>query len=207
MAVFGTKPWARPFRKMSIFRLFELLVFISQKGIFLFQNIIKKHFAGLYCLKKKVGNLPFLNHNHEVTPFQKSQFFSFLIFLFLKATSAYFLFQNIIRDISLAYIDKKKNFEKWLLLDQINGLTPLEKCQFSTVWTSSFHSLERRFFVLEYHERHFPGLYCLKKKNLEKQPFLEQNHGLNSLGKCQFFDFLIFLFLQPRKGFFRSRIR
>ena len=27
-----------------------------------------------------------------------------------------------------------------------------------------FYSLERRFFVLEYHKRHFPDLYCLKKK-------------------------------------------
>ena len=27
-----------------------------------------------------------------------------------------------------------------------------------------FYSLERRFFVLEYHKTHFPGLYCLTKK-------------------------------------------
>ena len=27
MAIFGQNPWANPFRKMSIFRLFELLVF------------------------------------------------------------------------------------------------------------------------------------------------------------------------------------
>ena len=27
-----------------------------------------------------------------------------------------------------------------------------------------FYSLGRRFFILEYRERHFPGLYCLKKK-------------------------------------------
>ena len=139
-------------------------------------------------------NLPFLDHNHELTPFQNCQFFAFLIFLFLKVRKAYFLFWNIIKDISLAHIDKKKNFEKWLLLDPITGLTPLEKCQYSTVWTSCFYSLERRFFVLEYHERHFPGLYCVKKK-VEKWPFLERNHGLNPLEKCQFFDFLIFLFL------------
>ena len=57
-----------------------------------------------------------------------------------------------------------------------------------------FYSLERRFFVLEYHERYFPGLYCLKKK-LEKWPFLHQNNGLTPLEKCQFFDFLNLLFL------------
>ena len=35
---------------------------------------------------------------------------------------------------------------------------------FSTFWSCCFYSLERRFFVLEYRKRHFPGLYCLKKK-------------------------------------------
>ena len=29
MAIFGAKPWVIPLRKMSIFRLFELLVFIA----------------------------------------------------------------------------------------------------------------------------------------------------------------------------------
>ena len=29
MAIFGPKPWVNPFGKMSIFRLFELLVFIA----------------------------------------------------------------------------------------------------------------------------------------------------------------------------------
>ena len=36
---------------------------------------------------------------------------------------------------------------------------------FSTFLTSSFDSLERRFFVIEYCKKHFPGLYCLKKKS------------------------------------------
>ena len=35
---------------------------------------------------------------------------------------------------------------------------------FSTFLTSCFYSLERRFFVLEYHRIHFPSLYCVKKK-------------------------------------------
>ena len=40
------------------------------------------------------------------------------------------------------------------------------------------------------------------KKRLEKWPYLEQNHGLTPLKK--FFDIINFLFLQPRKAFFRS---
>ena len=41
-----------------------------------------------------------------------------------------------------------------------------------------------------------------KKKKFEKWPFLDQNHGLTRLEKCQFFDFWNFLFLKPREAFF-----
>ena len=39
-----------------------------------------------------------------------------------------------------------------------------------------------------------------------KMPILDQNYGLTPLEKCQFLDFLNFLFLKPRKAFSRSRI-
>ena len=59
-----------------------------------------------------------------------------------------------------------------------------------------------RFFVLEYRKRHFPVLYWVKKKVGKMTIFKNQNHGLTPLEKCQFFDFLNFLFLKPRKAFF-----
>ena len=49
-----------------------------------------------------------------------------------------------------------------------------------------FFFLERRFFVLKYRKRQFSGLYFLKKMS-EIWPFLDQNHGLTSLEKFQFF--------------------
>ena len=36
IAILRPKPWVNPFGKMSIFRLFELLVFIAQKEVFSF---------------------------------------------------------------------------------------------------------------------------------------------------------------------------
>ena len=36
MAIFGPKPWDNPLGRMSIFRLFLLLVFRAQKGVFSF---------------------------------------------------------------------------------------------------------------------------------------------------------------------------
>ena len=91
------------------------------------------------------------------------------------------------------------------ILDQNHGLTSFEICQCFDVLYFLFLSLQRRFFALVYRQRHFPGLYSIKKR-LEKWQFLDQNHGLKTLEKCQFFDFLNFLFLQPTKAFFRSRI-
>ena len=48
--------------------------------------------------------------------------------------------------------------------------------------------------------------YSAKKKMLEKWPYLDQNHGLTLLEKCQFFKFLNFLFLLPTKALFRSSL-
>ena len=151
------------------------------------------------------GKVAIFGQKRWVNPFGKMSIFGLFEVLVFIAQKGVFSFQNIIKDIFLTYIEVIKNLEKWPFLDQNHGLTPLEKCQFFDFLISCFYSLERRFFVLEYHKRHFPDLYCLKKKS-EKWPFLDQNHGLTPLEKCEFFDFLNFLFLQLRKAFFRSRI-
>ena len=103
-------------------------------------------------------------------------------------------------------MSKKRKFEKWPFFGQNHGLTPLEKCQFFVFLNFLFLSPRKAFFVLEYHKRHFFGLYCLKKRKLEKWLFLVQNRGLTPLEKCQLFEFLNFLSLYSRKAFFRSRI-
>ena len=75
-------------------------------------------------------------------------------------------------------------------------LTPLQKSQFFDCLNFFyFIAYKGVLFVLEYRKRYFPGLIFLKKKKLEKWQFLDQNHGLTPLEKCQFFDFLNFLFL------------
>ena len=130
-----------------------------------------------------------------------SRLFHFLVFV---AQKGFFSFQNIVKDIFLAYIALKKMLEKWPFLDQYYGLTHFEKYKFFDFLKFLFLQPKRRFFVLQYRKRHFPGLYCLKKK-LEKWPFLDQNDGLTPLKKCHIFGFLNVVFLQPRKGFFRFR--
>ena len=151
MAIFGPKPWINPFGKISIFLIFWTSCFYSLKKCFFILENHKRHFPGLYCSKKKVGKMTIFGQKPWVNPFDNMSIFRlFGLYVFI-AQKGVFPFQNIIKDIFLAYI-------------------------------------------------------AYKKKKLEKWPFFDQNHGLSPLEKCQFINFLDFMFLQGRKVFFRSRI-
>ena len=107
MLTFGPKPWVNPFGKISIFRLIELLVFIAQKGVYSFQNIVKKHFPNLYCLKKKVGEMAIFGPKPWDNLFGKLSVFRLFKLLVFIAQKAFFSFQNIVKDIFVTYIKKK----------------------------------------------------------------------------------------------------
>ena len=138
-------------------------------------------------------------------PFGKTSIFQLFELLVLIAQKGVFSFQKLIKHIFLAYSAKQKG-EKMANFGPRPWTTPFGKISiFRLLELLVFCSLERCFFVLECHKTHFSGLYCLKKQ-VEKWPNLDQNHGLTPIEKCRFFDFLNFLFLMPRKAFFRSRI-
>ena len=167
MAFCGPKRWVNPFGKFPIIRLFELLVFKAQKGFFFVLEYRERHFSCLYCLKKEFGKMAIFVPRRWVNPLGKMSIFRlFKLFVFV-AQKGVFSFQNIVKDI----LQSRKEFFR---------------CKIS--------------------KRTFSWAILPKKKKFEKWPFFEQNHGLTPLEKCQFFDFLNFLFLQPRKAFFRSRI-
>ena len=147
MSLFGPKPWVNPVRKMSIFRLFELLVFIAQKSIFFVLEYRKRHVPGLYCLKKnKLEKQQFLDQNGGLTPLEKCQFFDFVNFLFLQPKKAFFL-------------------------------------------------------VIEYRKRHFNGLYCLKEKVL-KMAIFGPKPWVNPLRKMSIFRLFELLVFIAQKGSF-----
>ena len=145
MAIFGPKPLVNPFGKMSIFGLFELFVFIAQKGVFLFKNIVKDIFLASIAKKEQLEKSPFLDKNHGLTPLEKWEFLDVLNFFFLQLTKAFFRFRMSSKTFCCSILPKTRSWK--------NG----------HFWT----------------------------KTMEK---------------CQFFNFLNFLFLQLRKAFFRSRI-
>ena len=87
------------------------------------------------------------------------------------------------------------------IFDQNHGLTTLEKCQFFDFLNFFFLKPVRRLFVLEYRKRHFPGLYCEKKK-VEKMAIFGPKLWVNPSGKCQFFDFFkLLVFIAYKRGF------
>ena len=151
MAIFGPKAWVNTLGKMSIFPLFGLLVIIAQKGAFSSQNIKKDIFLCYIAQKKKVGKMAIFGGKPCVDPLGKMSILRLFRLLVFTAQKGVFSFQNIIKHIFLPYIAKKK-------------------------------------------------------KKLEILPFMDQNHGLTPQEKRQFLDFFDFLFLQPRKAFFHSRI-
>ena len=141
--------------------------------------------------------------NPGLTPLKKCQFFDFL---FLSLRKFFFSFQNIVKDIFLAYIAKIEKLEKRPFLDQNHGLTPLEKCQFFNFLKILFLQPRKAFFLVQNMVKDIFVAYIAQKEKLEKRPFIYQDHGLTPLEKCEYFDVLKYLFLWLRKVFFRSRI-
>ena len=103
-----------------------------------------------------------------VNPFGKMAIFrpfKILVFIAYKGVSS---FENIVKYIFLAYIAWKKKVGKMVIFGLKPWVNPFAKISIFDFNTSCFYTLERRFLFLEYRKRHFPGLYCLKKKMLEK---------------------------------------
>ena len=75
MANFKPKSWVTPLAKISIFRLFKLVVFITKKGIFSVLEYRKTHFPALYWLKTTDGEMVNFAPKPWVNPFAKISIF------------------------------------------------------------------------------------------------------------------------------------
>ena len=81
-----------PLEKCQFFDFFLTSCFYTVERRFFILKYRKRHFRGLYCLKKnKLKKWPFLDQSHWLTPLEKCQFFDFRNFLFLQPTQAFFL--------------------------------------------------------------------------------------------------------------------
>ena len=149
----------------------------------------------------------FLDKNHGLTPLEKCQILYFLTLLFLQPRTAFFRSRISWKTLFWPLLPKKKKVENMAIFGQKQWVNPLGKM--TIFWPFKlffFYSLELRLFVLEYRKSYYPGPYCLTKKSWKYAHFLDKNHGLTPLEKCQFLYFLNLLFLQTRTAFLRSRI-
>ena len=90
--------------KMSIFRLFELLVFLAQKGAFSFQNIIESIILVYIAEKKQAGKMAIFGPKPWFNPLGKILIFRLFELLVFIAWQGVLTLQNIIKDIFLVSI-------------------------------------------------------------------------------------------------------
>ena len=87
MAIFGPTPWVNLFLKISIFRLFQLLIFFSLENRVFVLEYHKIHFPTLYCLQKKIGKMaifrsnPWVNHIEKMTIYRIYKLFELFFFI------------------------------------------------------------------------------------------------------------------------------
>ena len=113
-----------------------------------------------------------------VNPFEKMSIFRvFEDFCFYSLERRLFVLEYRKRHFrGLHCLQKKVGI--WPFFDQNHELTPFwENVNFSSFLTFCFYRLERRFFVLEYLKRHFPGLYFLKNKSWKNGHFWTKTMG------------------------------
>ena len=136
----------------------------------------------------------FLNQNHLLTPWQKCQFFDFMNFFFFSVERRFFVLEY--RETHFPFLNcQKKNVAKMTIFGPKPWVSPLGKMAISRVFELfSFYSVKRRFFVLEYCERHFPFLNCLKKK-VGIMASLGPKPWVNPLEKMSIFLLFELLFL------------
>ena len=147
MAIFRPKPCVNPFGKVLIFRFFWTFCFHSVERNFFVLESRKRHFPGLNYFKKKVGQMAIFGPKPWVNPLGKMSIFRLFLLVVFLAQKGVFSFWNIVKDIFLAKLLKKKKLKKWPFFDQKHGLTTLEKCQFLDFLDSLFLQRRKAFFL------------------------------------------------------------
>ena len=121
----------QPLLKDVNFSTFWTSCFYSPERRFSIVKYGKRHFSGLYSLKKKVGKMAIFRRKPWVIPFgKKFNFSAFWTSGFYTLERRFFVLEYRKRHFSCRYWLKKKKLKKWPFFGQNHGLTPLKKCQF-----------------------------------------------------------------------------
>ena len=129
-------------------------------------------------------------------------FFFFFCFLFLQSRKGFFLSRISLKTFFLPILPKIKRWKKITFLDQNHGLTPVEKGQFFDVFSFLLLQSRKACFLPRIWPETFFFPILPKIKRWKKIPFFDQNHGVTSLEKGQFFDFFASCFYSLERRFF-----
>ena len=149
-----------PLRKCKIFDFLNRC-FLRFKRLDFYLQGRKKLCSGLFCWKTKKGQIfQFLTKNHGLTPFKKCKIFYFSNRCFLSLKWLDFYLQGHKTQSLLTYFSEKQKRTKFQSCDQNHGLTPLEKCHFSTFLNRCIFSLKWLDFFVQAHQTLCFGLFC-----------------------------------------------
>ena len=95
-------------QKPTIFRLFELLVFVGQKDVSSIQNIVDL-FLAYISQKEKLEKWPCSDENHELKNWEKCQFFECFYLMFVQPTKAFFPSRISLKTFSWPLLHQKKS--------------------------------------------------------------------------------------------------
>ena len=135
-----------PFQKSQFFAFFKLLVFVTQKHVFSFQNIVKHFFVPYIAKKQNMEKWPILDQKHGLTPLQKSQFYHFLSLLSLWPRKPFFRSRISQNTFSCPILPKKKDRKNGQFWTKNHGLTPLQKSHFFHFLNLLFLQPRKAFF-------------------------------------------------------------
>ena len=174
----------KPFWKTVNFLTFWSSCFYSLERRFFVLEYRKKTFSWPTLRKKSWKNGHVLNKTMG-KPFWKTvNFLTFWTSCFYNPERRFFVLKYPKSHFPGLYCLKKK-VGKMAIFGPKPWVNPFRKM--SVFWTSCFYSPERRFFVLAYRKRHFPGLYCLRRK-VEKMVIFGSIPWVNPFGKTWIFQ-------------------
>ena len=187
MANFGPKPWTNPLGRISIFRLFKLRVFFAQKVVFSFQNIVKHIFLPYICKRKQVGKMATLGPKPWTNPLGRISIFRLFKLLLFTAQKVVFSFQNIVKDIFLPYICKRKKVGKMATLGPKAWTNPFGKISIFQLFRLGVSISQKVVFSFQNIVKHIFLPYICKRKKVGKMATLGPKAWTNPFGKISIF--------------------
>ena len=130
----------------------------------------KRHFPGLYYLKKKLEKSPFLGQNHGLSPWEKCELWTFRTSRFYSLEGHFFVLEYRKTHFPGLYYLKNKSWKNGHFWTRTRALPISKKCEFFHFLNFLLLKPREAFFLLEYRKKTFSWPILLKKKKVRNMP-------------------------------------